>query len=231
MTRHFGIFAKRPQAGQVKTRLATDLGDAVAVEFYAAFLEDLIERFRGVADRRCVGIAPDDEPTREYFRELCEGDYELWPQPETDLGGRMTAFFETACDAGASRIVLIGSDSPTLPAEYIEDAFALLETADCVLGPATDGGYYLIGFRRWPGSVLNGIQWSGPQVLSQTVRNLRAAGYHLRLLPMWYDVDTIDDLQTLHGHLAALALAGQPQIAPATARMTEKYIATFPTDL
>lgn len=132
-----GMFVKAPEPGRVKTRLAAVIGDANAAELYRAFLTDLIERFRQTGDRRVLAYSPADDMTREFFRQLAGGDYDLWPQPDADLGTRMQTFFETF---GPEPVVLIGSDSPTLPDESPAAAFELLERTDVVLGPATDGG-------------------------------------------------------------------------------------------
>ena len=142
-----GMFVKAPEPGRVKTRLAAAIGETSAAELYRAFLSDLIERFRRTADRRVLACSPADDMTREFFDQLSAGDYELWPQPDADLGTRMRMFFETF---GPEPVILIGSDSPTLPGEFPVAAFELLQRADVVLGPATDGGLYLIGPRELP---------------------------------------------------------------------------------
>lgn len=223
-----GIFVKHPQPGRVKTRLAADVGDEPAAELYAAFVRDLLERFRGAGDRRLAGFTPDTRESQQFFRTLCEPGFDLWPQPAGDLGERMAAFFEHAFAEGAERVVLIGSDSPTLPADYVRRAFAELSNADCVLGPATDGGYALIGMRRMIPSAFERIAWSEPQVLEQTVRRLCDAGCSLRLLPAWYDVDSLADVWFLRGHLRGLAASGEPIPAPRTAELLDAL--TLPGD-
>ena len=107
------------------------------------------------------------------------------------------------------------TDSPTLPPAFVEQAFAELERADVVLGPATDGGYYLLGCRRLP-PIFDGIAWSGSRVLAETVARLSDPAWRLAVLPPWYDVDTPDDWQMLRGHLAALLRAGVDPDLPHT---------------
>ena len=231
MNRHFGTFAKRPQAGHVKTRLAADFGDEPAAEMYEAFLIDLVERFHDAGDRRSLGYAPDDLRSREYFAELSAGEYDLWPQPTGDLGHRIARFFEAAFDAGATCVVLIGSDSPTLPTGFVAEAFQILDQSDCVLGPAPDGGYYLIGLNRRPGSIFNGVEWSGPQVLFQTIRNLSHGGFSHQTLPEWDDIDTLDDLRRLHDRFDSLREAYGEDFAPRTQAMLEKHIEKIRADL
>jgi glycosyltransferase A (GT-A) superfamily protein (DUF2064 family) len=132
-----------------------------------------------------------------------------FPQREGDLGQRMAAFFAEQFVAGADRVVLIGTDSPTLGRSLIERAFHELNSVDVVLGPATDGGYYLIGCAGRVPPLFGGIAWGSSRVLQETIACLPAS-YRLALLPPWYDVDTLDDWRALCGHLAALRRAGCP---------------------
>lgn len=202
------IFAKKPIAGAVKTRLAETLGAEKAAEVYAAFLGDLVERFRHTADERVVAFTPDD--AGEYFQILAGGDYEVVPQGTGDLGERMQRLFARylAKQGKSSRVVVIGSDSPTLPHRHVESAFELLREHDVVLGPATDGGYYLIGCRRLPEDLFQGIAWGTAEVLGQTISRLPTAGRKPAVLDPWYDVDTLESWQMLQGHVAALRRAG-----------------------
>jgi rSAM/selenodomain-associated transferase 1 len=209
--RVLGIYVKQPIAGHVKTRLAKTVGPEKAAEIYEAFLHDLIERFRHTADRRFLCYAPRGSEGETWFADLGDLDYELWPQPEGTLEPRLRNFFSFAQKQGAEKIVVLGSDSPTLPLAYVDKAFQLLNLSDCVLGPATDGGYYLLGLRK-PLPIFAGIGWSSPQVLSQTVARLASIPARLRLLPPWYDVDQAEDLDLLRGHIQALALAHDPLV-------------------
>ena len=203
-----GIFVKQPVPGHVKTRLACEVGPEQAARLYAAFIADIAERFRILADRRFLCYAPDGTQSVDYFSEISREDYQLWLQPEVSLGERMESFFEYAFSLGAKRVVVIGSDSPTLPEEMIQKAFSLLEEHDCVLGPATDGGYYLVG-QRSPGfPIFASIEWSRAGVLHQTAERIAACHARLALLSPWYDIDTLDDLTVLRGHLRAMRQAG-----------------------
>lgn len=211
MQRVLGIYVKHPVPGQVKTRLAAALGVEKATELYRAFLRDLVERFRSMADRRFLCFAPRSDEAEAWFRDLAGPDYELWPQPEGTLEPRLKHFFQFAQEQGADQTVVVGSDSPTLPLGYLEKAYEHLNESDCVLGPATDGGYYLLGLRK-PLPIFSSIEWSTPQVLNQTVARLEQAQASLKLLPPWYDVDTAEDWELLRGHLPALILAQDPLI-------------------
>ena len=213
----FGMFVKNPEPGRVKTRLAAALGDASAAAIYRGFLTDLIQRFRSTGTRRVLAYSPADVATREFFDQQSAGSYELWPQPDADLGTRIRMFFEAF---GPEPVVLIGSDSPTLPGEFPDAAFELLQRADVVLGPATDGGLYLIGLnqrrRTWP--IFDGIEWSTSRVLHQVIQRLAAEQARLEVLPPWYDIDEPADLDFLRGHLSALRFSDESLLsdAPAT---------------
>jgi rSAM/selenodomain-associated transferase 1 len=209
--RVLGIYVKQPIPGHVKTRLAKTVGDEKAAEIYEAFLSDLIERFRHTADRRFLCYAPRGSEVETWFADLGDLDYELWPQPKGTLEPRLRNFFNFAQKQGAEKTVVLGSDSPTLPLAYVDKAFQLLNLSDCVLGPATDGGYYLLGLRK-PLPIFSDIGWSSPQVLSQTIARLADIPARLRLLPPWYDVDQEEDLDLLQGHIQAMALAQDPVV-------------------
>jgi hypothetical protein len=128
----------------------------------------------------------------------------------------MANFISAELTEGAGRVVLIGSDSPTLDPSHVVSAFLCLEHKDVVLGPATDGGYYLVGARVPVPELFADIPWSTPQVLARSVAALRAAGRSLAVLPPWYDVDTPESWDLLAGHLAALRLAGLDPELPRT---------------
>jgi hypothetical protein len=201
-----GVMAKWPRPGQVKTRLAAVTSPAWAAALAHACLEDTLERITDVVARRVVVFTPPD--AQADFTGLVAGRFELCPQADGDLGQRMQAWFEACLSSGAERAVLLGSDSPSLPVDYIRSAFADLLQHDVVLGPATDGGYYLIGCARRVPPLFDGIAWSTSRVLAETVARIQGAGLALALLPPWYDVDTLDDCQVLRGHLAAMRRAG-----------------------
>lgn len=203
-----GVFVKHPVPGGVKTRLAAALGEKRAAQLYEAFVIDVANQLRCTADERFLCYAPADASAREYFRRLAAAEFRIWPQPESPLGVRMENFFHHAFELGARNVVLIGSDSPTLPASLIDRAFRELEQNDVVVGPATDGGYYLVGQRLCSRPLFDEVDWSSPHVLEQTMQHVQRLNLRLALLSPWYDVDTVDDLLLVRGHLSALELAG-----------------------
>ncbi len=215
--RVLGVFAKAPVPGRAKTRLAETAGDAWAARVAAAFLADTLERLAAAGARRFVAFDPPD--ARPFFASLVAGRYELAAQAPGHLGERLSAFVRDRQREGAAAIVLVGTDSPTLPAEFVRRAFEELERADLVLGPATDGGYYLVGCGRRLPPIFEGIDWGGPRVLAETVARLGEPGWRLAVLPPWYDVDTAQDWEMLCGHLAALRRAGTDPSVPHTERL------------
>jgi rSAM/selenodomain-associated transferase 1 len=232
--RTLGIFAKQPVPGRVKTRLAADWGNERAAALYECFVRDLLDKFATAGDRRVIGFAPGSEEAQQWFEATSlsstgSESWILWPQPDSDLGGRMAACFRTWTESPDHRTILIGSDSPTLPVEYLERAWRLLEDNDCVIGPAADGGYYLIGLR---GSVsdfaapFRDVEWSTAGVLSQTVALLKKHNLSLGLLPVWYDVDSVAAVATLSGHLSALKLTDAATHLPHTERFLANADAT-----
>jgi hypothetical protein len=187
------VFARYPEPGRVKTRLARVLGDAPAAELHAAFVVDLRERFAAAPFAVRWAVAPPDTGFAARFA-IPPG--ETFVQDGDDLGARMHATFERAHADGFARCVLIGSDMPQLALATVERAFAALDAADLVLGPACDGGYYLIAARR-PLDVFAGIAWGTDTVLAAT--RARAAERHLTvaLLDEDFDVDEVADLDRL----------------------------------
>ncbi|MEN1679786.1 MAG: TIGR04282 family arsenosugar biosynthesis glycosyltransferase [Planctomycetota bacterium] len=196
-----GVFAKHCVPGRVKTRLAATVGDAVAAEIAERFLRAILERFANTADRRVLAYAPDD--AGQPMASLAGRRWSAEPQGDGDLGRRMRRFFERSFAAGAERVVLLGSDSPNLPPSIVEAALAQLTEDDVVLGPSVDGGYYLIGARREPPPLFDGMPWSTPELWAATTARLADAGIAHRPLPVWYDVDTIEELRRLYRELAA----------------------------
>jgi rSAM/selenodomain-associated transferase 1 len=200
MTTQLGIFAKHWQPGAVKTRLAASIGDEAAAALHRCFVQTLLNRFQNVADRHILCFTPANAVAS--FGQLNLGCWILDPQASGDLGERMRHYFSRAISASeSSRTILIGSDSPDLPLEYLEEAFDKLREFPVVLGPTTDGGYYLIGLSHSVPPIFDSISWSTATVLSQTTARLTAAGIPYHLLPQWYDVDDLSGLRRVYNSL------------------------------
>ena len=200
MARVLLVVAKRPAAGQTKTRLCPPLSGEAAAGLYECFLTDTLDVMRqvpGVA--RGIGYLPED--ATDYFRRLAP-DMVLTPQCGANLGERLDHLLTDALSAGARQAVVMDSDSPTLPAEYLARAFAELDsTADVVLGPCDDGGYYLIGLKRPRPRLLRDVEMSTPFVVRDTLALASELGLRVALLPQWYDVDTVAELNRLRVEL------------------------------
>jgi len=197
------MFARNPQPGKTKTRLAASIGDQAAADLYDCFVRDLAGRISCLADQFWTAVTPDSEDCRRWYRTLPHASNEercqLLIQPDGDLGQRIKWFFELAAKQGSGPAILIGTDNPDLPAARIEEAIELLSTdsADIVIVPATDGGYVLIGLNATPGKLFDRIRWSSPFTLLDTLAAAEAAGQRLQILSLWYDIDNIEDLGTL----------------------------------
>jgi rSAM/selenodomain-associated transferase 1 len=203
--RVIAIVAKAPRPGEVKTRLCPPLSVREAAELHRAFLTDKIEQVRSLpAATRAVVYTPDEE--RGFFERVAP-DFVLIAQTPGDLGARLAASFDYFFADGYEAAVLIDSDSPTLPREFLLRALDLLVSADVdvVLGPTADGGYYLIGLRAARPELFTDMPWSSSRLLAETASRARALGLRLGWLPPWFDVDTAPDLERLASSLRTTA--------------------------
>ncbi|MBC8162847.1 MAG: TIGR04282 family arsenosugar biosynthesis glycosyltransferase [Roseiflexaceae bacterium] len=200
MRRCLIIVAKEPAVGRTKTRLAAGVGAIWALELYRSFLLDTLDQARHIKDCTLAFSfwPPEAAPS---FRALYVPAL-LLPQRGEDFGSRLLSAFEQASKHDFDQMVLIGSDNPSLPRSYVEQAFAALDEHETVLGPSTDGGYYLIGMRRpQPALFHRGIAWSTEVVAEQTRDAATANTIGMTLIPPWYDIDTAADLRLLYRDL------------------------------
>jgi rSAM/selenodomain-associated transferase 1 len=202
MHRSLLVVAKRPAAGQTKTRLCPPLTAEAAAALYECFLRDTLDIMRAVPGvERGIVYLPAE--AGDYFSALAP-DMALTLQRGADLGERLARLLDAALATGAAQAVVMDSDSPTLPPAYIAGAFARLDGPDdIVLGPCDDGGYYLIGLKRPQPRLLREVQMSTPFVVRDTLALADALGLRVGLLPTWYDVDTAGELARLRAELAA----------------------------
>jgi rSAM/selenodomain-associated transferase 1 len=175
--------------GFVKTRLARTLGDAEALRIYHLLLEKTRQAALDSTARRWLFYSDALETGDDWM----EQDFKKFVQRGADLGARMEHAFQQAFDAGASKVVIIGSDCPAITGATLAAAFAQLDHADFVLGPASDGGYYLLGMRAFEPSVFRDIAWSTDTVLAATLGQIKALGKTFFLLAELTDVDTEAD--------------------------------------
>jgi rSAM/selenodomain-associated transferase 1 len=215
-SRRLLLFTKPAKEGRVKTRLIGDLSAAEAAALHAAFLADLLDRLReGDFDLRLAWAL-------EPHEDVPAGPLPGIRQRGDDLGERLyLALSEAAREAAV--VGALGSDHPTLPLDLVHLAFARVEAgADVVLGPAADGGYYLIALAAGAVSrrLFEEIAWSTESVFRQTIERAGEIGLDVHRLPVWYDVDDVASLRRLIGDLAAPDHSGYP--APHTSALLRR---------
>jgi len=212
------VFVKEPRPGAAKTRLRPSLGEVAAAELYRAIAE---EEIRLTAPRpgdyeRLFFFAPPE--AREMLEAWLPGE-ELVPQEGGDLGARMAGAFAECFRRGARRVAIIGTDVPWVDRDLVREAFTALDGNDVVIGPTTDGGYYLLAL-DWPRPALfESIPWSTASVFTATVERANAQGIRVRMLRELPDIDTIDDVRAHWPELRRM-LAGRP-VADTIARVVE----------
>lgn len=191
------FFIKYPAIGLVKTRLAKHLGQKCATQVYKNFVIDLLPTLTNLnADLK---IFFDPPGAKKQIQQWLGEEYSYAPQIGQNLGQKMKNAFKYAFAESFSKAVVIGSDSPDLPEDFLRQAFSALDSHDAVVGPGLDGGYYLIGFSKqsFVPQVFEGVSWSTPVVCEQTLNTLRKHKLKVHLLPKWYDVDVLSDLNKL----------------------------------
>lgn len=191
MTARVIVFARAPVLGQVKTRLARDVGDARALELYRWSGAAVMAQLRDASCERWVAYTPAD---RRAETERWLGPADRWiAQRDGDLGARLAAAVDAAFAEGDGPVLLVGTDCLAVTAERVAEALAALATHDATLGPAYDGGYYLLGLAR-PLAVFDAVAWSTPAVADDTRARLRLAGATWAELPTGRDLDEAADL-------------------------------------
>jgi len=176
----------------VKTRLAAGMGPTAALHAYEHLVETLLGGLSALEPVE-LRFTPDDA-ANEVSRWLRDG-WSSHGQGTGDLGERLSCAFRDAFASGARRVVVIGSDCPDVTLADIEAAWAALATHDVALGPATDGGYWLIGLRKLDEAIFRGIHWSTNTVLAETLANCQQRGLRVHRLRELSDVDTAEDWQ------------------------------------
>lgn len=222
-TRAMVLMAKAPVAGEAKTRLAVAIGDEAAAQVHAAFLRASVGLVRSVAAEldATVALMCPDERHAQLLRGLEFPNVEVWAQRRPGLMAGISQAFERAAAGGAQTIVVGETDSPSLPAAHLIEAFRLLaaDGSGIALGPCSDGGYYLVGGHDLdPEAAMDlfeGERYDSDTICRRTAERAKQLGLWVELGPEWYDVDTVDELRRLErelegcsdGHLAELRAA------------------------
>jgi rSAM/selenodomain-associated transferase 1 len=181
------IFRKNFELGTVKTRVAKDIGDQQAMELYKWLVERTQQQVDAVDADKYIFFSNRCENVKNgHYTDVQEG---------AGLGERMKNSFRKLFDLGYNKIVIIGTDCPELTGQIIRDAFQALDDQEFVIGPAYDGGYYLLGMRQYSDVPFDGMNYSHDQVYDQTIE--RIGKHRLAILPVLRDVDQLDDLKYL----------------------------------
>ncbi len=213
------VFAREPAVGEVKRRLAAEIGALPALRVYRRLLARVLGVARRYGERRGISVILAGEGSAgsdELARRAARHGFAWRVQRGGDLGARMHDAFTRAFAAGFERVVLIGCDCPVMSARHLDRAFAALAQATAAFAPAEDGGYALVALSRPVAALFQGISWGGAQVFAQTREAAARAGIPLTVLPEVWDVDRLPDLQRWEAQRARRAAARQ---APAMGRM------------
>jgi rSAM/selenodomain-associated transferase 1 len=189
------VFVKDPRPGTVKSRLATAIGSEAAAAVYRVMAEGVVRRTAPRSDEYGRVIVFDPPEAGGAVGEWLGVEAAvLMPQSPGDIGVRMEGAFEELFARGARRVALAGTDVPALEREDVRAALESLDEHDVAIGPATDGGYYLIALKRPQPELFRGIGWSGPDVLTKTLERAATGHLDVRVLRTMGDVDTVEDL-------------------------------------
>jgi rSAM/selenodomain-associated transferase 1 len=211
------VMAKFPRAGHVKTRLGLHIGTEAACELYAAFLLDIAARFDDVSRKLVWAV----DPAGSDFAPVVGANCLCIDQRGEGLAERMHACFETLFEAGAERVVMMGSDVPHLPTETVDAAFRALNDCEVSLVPSSDGGYCLIGLRRLV-DLFTPIEMSTAKVFAQTRSLLDARGLRAQILVPSFDIDEPEDLR----RLAKLIESGEVELPHTGAALAQRGYGT-----
>jgi rSAM/selenodomain-associated transferase 1 len=212
------VMAKQPQVGRTKTRLSPPLTFQQAAVLYEALLRDaiaLVESQPGID--LAVAISPPG--SQSFFTRITPPDACLLPVEGRDIGDCLSQAFSRLLNMGWRKVLALNADGPSLPPAYLEQAVQLLDEYEVVLGPALDGGYYLVGMQRPHLGIFQDVTWSTAQVLAQTLERAGILGLRVGLTAEWYDVDTVADLLQLQSDLNSLP--------PDRLVHTRKFLADF----
>jgi hypothetical protein len=197
------FFVKSPQPGHVKTRLAEDVGSDEATDIYRHLVQRLVRQFPADLNLRvCFTPAEEEETVREWLAPQLDArdiDWQLEPQFEGDLGQRMSAAFAMAFADGAEKVLIIGSDTPGVNTSHFQETWDALDEVDVVIGPARDGGYYLLGLRSYCSDLFENVPWSSEETLDTTMERAMEAGLEVSWLEELNDIDTLEDWKELRG--------------------------------
>ena len=189
------VFTRYPEPGKTKTRLIPVLGKAGAANLHRLMAQRTIARALSLQKSRRLSVEIHHTGgSQQQMQDWLGTDLIYQNQIDGDLGARMTAAFQNFFDSGVDKVAIIGTDCPDLKAEILAQAFDELSDRDLVLGPAKDGGYYLIGLRRSIPELFDGINWGTSEVFASTRAIAQNLGLNIAVLPILADIDRPEDL-------------------------------------
>jgi rSAM/selenodomain-associated transferase 1 len=215
------IFMKAPRLGKVKTRLNSHLHPKESLKLYRAIVEDLLDHFRLETEFEVrLYVWPPDglAEVNSWLKNL----WQIIPQSEGDLGDKMNQAFIKSFEEGYDKVIIIGSDLPELTSSDILQGFSELNTVDLILGPSTDGGYYLIGLKKPQPPLFKDISWSTAFVLGQTLEKAQRHGLKINLLEEKTDLDEFDELLNLWHNLNLHWYKNRKSLLPQTKKVLVK---------
>ncbi len=184
------IFTKFPHPGKVKTRLAATIGHEKAIKFFKVCAENIFNIAHGLNKSIETYLFYQSTKNLQAIKKWIGKEFTFLPQSGGDLGNKMTKAFEKVFEKGKSKAIIVGTDIPDIDSNLLRDAFKALDSHDIVIGPSYDGGYYLLGMKKFiPGLFVN-IEWSTDSVYNSTVKIINNLNYNYFELPRLHDVDT-----------------------------------------
>ncbi len=192
------IMMKYPEAGKVKVRLAQSIGEEAASSLYRAFIQDTLTIVQSLDVPFHIAVQPPE--SQEQFAEWLGTSYKFFHQEGKNLGERLQNGFETMFKKGYRQVIALASDCPDLPIEILQSAVSSLQTHKVVIGPAPDGGYYLIGFSHdlFIPNAFRNMLWSTEAVFQETLSRVELETNKVHVLPEWQDIDTRSNLQEFY---------------------------------
>lgn len=192
------MFVKYPQKGRVKSRLAASIGEEQALSLYRLFVADIL--YSVAQGDHALLIAYDPPEAGPEVGEWLGNGFTMIAQSGDNLGTRIEQALSRAFERGYSSAAVIGSDSPDLPPSFVEKAFEAIERYGSVIGPTSDGGFYILGFRvdTFPEGILKGIPWSTEKTFTATLEKMEQRGCQPVILDQWHDIDTVRDLMAFY---------------------------------
>ena len=197
------IMAKEPKVGATKTRLCPPLTHEDAARLYEALLRDTIDSM-GRLDHIDLAIAITPPESKPFFERISPPRTLLLPVTCLDIGDCLNRVLNQLLELGYQKAIALNADGPTVPLSFVEKGFEHLEKHDLVFGPSEDGGYYMVGLTSNHPEIFEGVAWSTPKVMGQTIAIAKETNLRYTLTPSWYDVDTEADIERLRGDMAFL---------------------------